>query len=356
MNKIRVFYYICAVGLLSGCSNQKDKEISYRKQNVEVSRVYSDKVVESYRTSASVNAVRTFEVHCDIKGYIKKIHFTPNSYVKEGQLLYEIDSQDIEAKYESALATLKKSQATYQRASNLYNTDSISINDLESAKEKFEVAAANLKEAEALKKRSNIVSPISGKIGVSYKLVGATTGYDDMRTSATTKLAVVVDDSSFYIEFHVPQRIVEYIENGNIQVLLDNSGSSFVNASFVGRDVVADNSKMFLVRAKIDNLAKNYGLLPGKSVTVVVDIQKASSGLFVPKISIKNEEGKSYVFCVKSGFVQKIEVIAGVEKKDSNDVHVSPVEDGSLVNGDEVVISGVHSIYDNMPVDVVSNS
>lgn len=96
-------------------------------------------------------------------GFIKAVHISEGSFVKKGQLLYEIDSSSIDSlKKEAKLNlqiqenTLKNIQINYNRYKNLYAQDLVPRYDLEqlelkllNTKNMIDIAKAKIKEVNA---------------------------------------------------------------------------------------------------------------------------------------------------------------------------------------------------------------
>lgn len=71
------------------------------------------KVIEG---SGTIEAVDQYEITALVKGEILKDHFEEGQEVKEGDLLYEIDTADIENNIEKSKASLEKSQLSYEQS------------------------------------------------------------------------------------------------------------------------------------------------------------------------------------------------------------------------------------------------
>ena len=140
-----------------------------------------------------------------IDGRIDHSFVQKNSFVHQGQILFQIINEDISIKIKAADAAIARAQAQLLQASNSFNRyqrlkdkNATSLEKYDEAKLNFEAAQAALNEAQANKAqllvqsdRQNISSPIDGQILILYKQIGSF-------VSAGTPVALVGDFSTLY--------------------------------------------------------------------------------------------------------------------------------------------------------------
>jgi len=111
-------------------------------------------------------------------GFIKNVYVSEGSFVKKGQLLYEIDSSSIDSKKQEALLnlqiqqnTLNNIQTNYNRYKRLYKQDLVPKYDVEqlelkllNVKNMISIAKAKLKEVNAQYNYLKIKAPNNGLI------------------------------------------------------------------------------------------------------------------------------------------------------------------------------------------------
>lgn len=111
-------------------------------------------------------------------GFIKNVYVVEGSFVKKGQLLYEIDSSSIDSKKQEALLNLEiqqnkldNIQTNYNRYKRLYAQDLVPKYDVEqlelnllNVKNMISIAKAKLKEVNAQYDYSKIKAPNNGLI------------------------------------------------------------------------------------------------------------------------------------------------------------------------------------------------
>lgn len=157
-----------------------------------------------------LTAYRTAEVRARVEGIIEKRLFAEGGQVGAGQSLFKIDSRTLEADLASAKASLAKSKANAQIASQtatryrqLIATQGVSKQELDQAEATLKQAEADVAANEAALTRSqlnlnyaSVLAPISGRIGRSLVTEGALVGKGD-----ATHLATIEQLDPIYVTF-----------------------------------------------------------------------------------------------------------------------------------------------------------
>ena len=122
-----------------------------------------------------------------IDGRIENSFVKKNSYVRRGEVLFELVNEDIPIKIKQAESSIAKAQAqllqarnSFERYSRLKDKNATSLEKYDEAKLNFEAAEANLREAQAVKEqllvqdsRQDVIAPIDGEVLIMYKQIGA---------------------------------------------------------------------------------------------------------------------------------------------------------------------------------------
>jgi RND family efflux transporter MFP subunit len=120
-------------------------------------------------------------------GYLKRWYVDIGGHVKQGQLLAEIESPEVDqqlnqanAQLETARANLKLSEVTAERYTNLFKTDSVAKQDVDNAvqdqaakKADVSSAQANVSRLEQLVSFEKVTAPFSGVLTARNVDVGA---------------------------------------------------------------------------------------------------------------------------------------------------------------------------------------
>lgn len=161
------------------------------------------------------------EVSARVPGYLEKIHYSPDRYVKAGDVLFTIDQSDYKIRVDRAAAdlTVKKAEVTrakseFDRLSNLVAQNAASEQELVNRRADFDksvgdeqAAAAALDAAKKDLERTIIRAPFGGRVSRNLVDIGTNIKSDD------TVLATIVDDDVIMVSFDVSERdFLDYIE------------------------------------------------------------------------------------------------------------------------------------------------
>ena len=136
---------------------------------------------------ANVQAFADAPIYARTNGYLKRWYVDIGTRVKEGQLLAEIDTPEVNQQLRQSLADLATAQAnlnlskiTADRYAGLLKTDSVSKQESDNAAGDYEAKQANLQSSQANVKRlqelqsfQKIYAPFSGVITARNTDVGA---------------------------------------------------------------------------------------------------------------------------------------------------------------------------------------
>jgi hypothetical protein len=80
----------------SGCK-EKAQPVALAPAAVSVSKPLQEKVSDFVEFTGTTEALASVDVRARVKGFLKKVNFTEGSYVKEGDLLFEIEPDIFQA-------------------------------------------------------------------------------------------------------------------------------------------------------------------------------------------------------------------------------------------------------------------
>ncbi len=125
-------------------------------------------------------------IYARTNGYLKKWYHDIGEHVREGELLAEIDTPEVDAQLDqaradlnTAIANMKLAQVTAERYEDLKNTDSVSKQDVDNAVSDYAAKKAmvassqnNVKRLEQLQSFEKVYAPFSGVITARRTDVG----------------------------------------------------------------------------------------------------------------------------------------------------------------------------------------
>jgi membrane fusion protein, multidrug efflux system len=302
------------------------------------------------------------EIRARVEGYLEGMHFKEGSVVKKGQLLYNIDPREYQARVGQAQGQLAeaetllvKATADVARYKPLAEMKAVSERDLDTAlaqqgaaKGRVEAAQSTLDGAKLDLSYTRIEAPIDGLIGLSKAKVGDFVG----RPPNPVILNTISDVSAVRVQFSITERdYLELMKKGagavdsgaapekrTLQLILAD-GSMYPSTGtvdFTNRQVDPTTGTL-LVQATFPN--PDRLLRPGQFARVRAVIEVKKGALLVPQRAVQEIQGSYRVFVVG----------------DDNKIQVRAVEPGpragelwlitqGLHPGDRVVLEGLQKV------------
>src|SRR5215472_15461232 len=303
-------------------------------------RLYAIGNVESFTTVA---------VKARVDGQIVSVHFKEGDEVKQGAVLFEIDSRPFAAALKQAQANLLKDKALLDRAveqekryKDLLDKNFISPDAYEQVRTNKETAAATVRGDEAALENARlsleyctIRSPVTGYAGRIQIQQGNLVKANDTNPLVTINQVVPI-----YTSFSIPEQniadIRKYQANGELKVQ-----ATFANAShapIAGKLSFLDNSAdtttgTIKLKAEFPNTDK--ALWPGQYVNVVLTLYEQKDAVVTPSAAVQNGPNGQYVFVVKPDMTVELRNIK-VSRAEGDETVVA----SGLAPGDQVVTAG----------------
>lgn len=313
-----------------------------------------------YRVEApgSVQPVVSVAIRPRVDSMVDKVMFEDGAQVKEGDLLFKLDSRAIDAMVEQSEATLARDQASLvkakrdvERFSGLVAKGTTAKVTLEDAQTNADMLGATVKQDQAnldnlRAQRSyyDIYSPATGRIGISSVRPGNVVRAD----STSTPLATVNQLAPIYVTFGVPERYIPDLRvagaKASVEATLQNGTAiSGGHVAFIENSVDPQTGTI-LVRALFDN--KDAKLWPGTLANVRTTLRTDRNVVTVPNEAVQNGQRGSFVFVIDDGAAKVREVTV------NRTVESDTIIDKGL-NGDETVVTdGQLSLRDGSRVDI----
>lgn len=301
-----------------------------------------------------VEAIDRVEIKARVTGYLEAVLFKEGDAVKENAPLYSIEKGLFAAAVKQAEGALERAKAAkvltevqLQRAEDLLAKASGTVVARDQAlaadqqaKGAILEAEANLQTAKINLGYTDIVSPISGKIGRTSITKGNVVGPEK------GTLTTIVSQNPMYVTFPVSQRdFLRAQQTGqgpdvkSFKVKLRYSDGTLYDqvgeVNFI--DVTVDRSTdTVTARATMPN--PKAGLIDGQLMTVVVETATPDQKIVVPQAALIADQGGVYVFVVEDGK-------AAVKRiKTSGESGAGVVVDSGLSGGELVIVEGLQNV------------
>ena len=294
-------------------------------------------MVDEIEALGTAHANESIEIQPRVASLIDRIDFEEGQLVKKGDLLVELENNEIVAGLAVAEASLSESRSIYQRSKSLATSQAISASNLEQLLAQVQVDEAQVEAARARLANTLILAPFDGRVGLRRVSPGSF-------VNTSTVITTLDDVSRIKLDFSVPETFLTVVKEG-----MDIIAHSLVypDREFLGTVSSVDTrldpvSRSVQVRALIPN---TEGMLkPGMFLTV--DLQRDRGDVLVaPEQAIVPEGTRQFVYVVKDGKAEKRPVILG--RRVPGFVTI----EAGLEAGEEIVTEGTHKIRDGSGVE-----
>jgi len=305
-----------------------------------------------------VEAVQRVEIRARVTGYLEDVLFKEGDLIKEGTPLYRIEKGLFEAAVTAAEAAVERSKAAkiltelqLRRAQDLLDKNSGTVvardqavaND-EQAKGQLMGDEANLATARINLGYTNIVSPVTGKVGKTNITRG------NVVDPNSGVLTTIVSQDPMYVSFPVSQRDYLAARERKAKVGLTKVSIRFSDGRTYGEigeinfvDVSVNRSTdTILVRATFPNPASE--LIDGQLVQVILDSGTPEEKVLVPQAALIADQAGIYVFVAEDGKAVVKRLKIGAE------VGADVVVDQGLNGGEAIIVQGLQALRPGMPV------
>ncbi|MCU0604353.1 MAG: efflux RND transporter periplasmic adaptor subunit [Desulfobacterales bacterium] len=312
-----------------GCDRKIEGQAAPKVPEVAIVAIQPQRVELTTELPGRTSAYRIAEIRPQVNGIIQKRLFQEGSDVKAGQLLYQIDPAPFQVAYDSAKASLGKSQANLpsiklrvERYKEVLVDKAVSQQEYDDAAASMEQAHADVDYWKAAVEAARInlgytrvTAPIPGRIGRSSVTDGAlVTAYQPMSLATIQQLdPIYVDVTQSSAEllrlkrnFETGRLRTNGKEQRNVQLLLEDGTRYPLAGTLQFRDVTVDpTTGSYTLRIVVPN-PENL-LLPGMFVRAVVEEGIAEQAILVPQQGVsRTPKGDPVALVVDaSGTVQQ---------------------------------------------------
>lgn len=299
-------------------------------------------------------------IYARTSGYLKKWYFDMGAHVKQGDLLADIETPEIDQQLRQARADLETIKANLQLAETtaarwqfLLKTDSVSrqetdekLSDLRAKKAMVESQTSNVRRLEELQSFQKLYAPFDGIITARNTDIGAL--IDAGANASSRPLFRLAAIGTLRVYVSVPEVYSRAALPGSVATL---TLEEFPGRTFSGKLVRTSNaidpaSHTLLVEVSVENPSGQ--LLPGSYVSVHFKLPKQIHSVIIPTNTLlfRSEgllvgvvrNGKAELVPVKIGrdYGATVEIVSGLQTTDA--VILDPSD--SLTSGTPVEVNG----------------
>ena len=351
---------------LSGCEKETEHAAAPPPPEVLVSQVVKVDVPIVRQWVGTLDGSNNADIRARVTGYLQKRNYQEGSFVKEGDLLFEIDPRPFEAALAQAKSDLAQAQAIqaateadFQRSQELFDKKVISVQEYEN---KRQLNLANVAKVGALQAAldtaqlnldfTKITAPFDGIAGVSQAQIGDLVGPSGSTATLTTESKV--DPIRLY--FPLSER--DYREHSNLlrdaMNKPDTERQAVIEMLFADGTVYPQKGTFSFVNRQVDPttgtilIAVNFPnpdrtLRPGQFAVARTAIENIPGALVVPERALLDLQGN-----------YQLGVVSADNKAEIRAVKIGPrynrqvVVTEGLKDGEKVIVEGMQKVRPGM--------
>lgn len=366
-DKILLFAFIVAV--LVSCGQKGNKDFGDNEFPVETVKSQSTSMQTSYPTS--LKGIQDVEIRPKVAGFITQVCVKEGQTVSAGQLLFVIDNATYQAAVRQAQASVNTATAqcntvkmAYENSMKLRENKVIGDFELQSAKNNYESAKAQLAQAQAglasakeMLSFCYVKSPTAGVVGTLPYKEGAM-----VSASSMPALTTVSNISTIEAYFSMTEKdILEMTKTaGSMQAAIDqypelklqlSDGSIYSEAGRLVKasgvvDAATGSVQMIARFPNPQRLLKS-----GASGSIVVP-RSDNNAIVIPQSVTVEVQDKVFVYLLgKNNKVKYTEIKVDTQNDGKNYIVLS-----GLKAGDKYVTNGITKLTDGMEIKPITTA
>jgi len=329
--------------LLAGCGDS-NTYVEPPPPQVTVATPVIQDVTSYLEFTGTTAAIDYAEARARVAGVLESLHFTPGTYVEQGDLLFVIDPRQYEAELQAAEAELASARADeilaqteLARAKELYKKSAGAESDIVKwqgqlgtaraailrAEAKIEIAALNVE-------YTQVAAPISGRVGREQVDLGNLVGNGE-----ATLLTEITRFNPMYVYFNLNERDLlrvlklykekikrdginttsVYIQEAQLPVymgLANEEGYPHEGVFEFAESAVDTGTGTMELRGIFANDEQPPALLPGLFARIRVPVASRADMLLVTERAVARDQGGAYLLVVSSeNKVERRSVVTG---------------------------------------------
>lgn len=306
----------------------------------------------------TVSPIASVALKSRVETTITQVHFEDGARVKAGDVLFTLDSRQIDAQIAQAEGGLTRDRSQlagaerdFNRFSELIAKGATTQVNVDNSRTQMDVLKGTVKANESAlenlkvqKSFTVIRAPISGRISAAAVKVG-----NFVRPADVAPLATINQIAPIYVALGVPQRVLPDLrdafkaDTATVTASMPNDKASETGKVAMIENAVDMATGMVMVRALMDNTKET--LWPGTLVNTKLNIRNENA-IVVPSVAVQRSQTGNFVFVVKDGkaTIQPVTVARTYKG-------LSVIETG-LSGGEEIVTDGQMMLSEGTAVDI----
>jgi len=343
---IGIAVFVRGFWTVDGVAARSQRSAAARVVPVDVAKAERKQVPVRLDALGSVTPIASVAIKARVDTTIVGVHFRDGAEVKQGDLLFTLDSRAIEAQIAQTEGAIARDQAQLagalrdvKRYTDLVARSATPVVNLDNAKTQADVYRAAIKSDQGMLDNLKVQlsyctvrAPISGRISEAAVKVG-----NFVRQADTTPMATINQMAPVYVTFTVPQKNLPEIrqalqaKSASIVAIIPGDQKRAIGQVTMIENTIDPATGMATIRATMPNTDET--LWPGTLVTAEMTL-RTEEAVVVPSTAVQVSQTGNFVFVVNNNVVKVQQVTA------ERQVGTETVISKGLQGGETVVTDG----------------
>jgi len=354
-----VYLYQNTGGEKSGKHGKKDAPVT-----VSVATAKQGEINIYLNGLGNVAPTNVATLHSRVDGQLMRLLFKEGQFVKEGDLLAELDARPFEAQLDQAQGQMKRDQALLEEAKinlerykTLFAQDSVAKQQLDAQQslvKQYEGAVQNDKgqmtNAKLQITYAKITAPFSGQVGLRQVDPG-----NIVHSGDANGIAVVTQLQPITTIFNLPEdtipKVMKQTQAGSkiIAEAWDREGKTKVAMGEVSAvdNQVDQSTGTIKLRAQFPN--EDNALFPSQFINIRCLVETKKDAVIVPAAAIQHGAQGAFVYLAKADNTVKVQPV----KTDATEGETVSIAEG-IKPGDIVVTDGMDGLRENAKIEIIA--
>lgn len=341
--KLKNIILVIAVAALAfyGCkSSTGEVPQAETIKNVKIETVSDGVVQNTLKLNGKIKEKSLTSLSFRVGGPLVKLNVKQGDYVKQGDIIAQIDKRDYKLQVETTKAQFEQTESEYNRYKQLIEQKKIPENTYEKIRSGYLMTKTAYENAQNQLRDTELKAPFSGYIYEKFVEAFQTVG-------AGTPIVSIIDNSHLEVVVSVSESQLQRVKNDTESFLtVANAGITNFPVKLLSVGEKAKQDGLYEVRFSFAN-KEELEVAPGMTAEVTIHCASQESQLSVAASAIFHEKTSTYVWVYNASTnkVEKREVKIALDGTQGRVNIVSGIN-----NGEQIVTAGVHYLVEGQKV------
>ena len=359
---------LCLLASLAFSSCKKPDVVPPPPPVVQVMKVSTTDVPLTTTLIGQLDSPGNVEIRARVEGIVAEMLFIEGTEVKQGDLLFRLDSKPFQERLAAAKGALAEAEAALHkyekdvaRLTPLAANRAIPQQDLDNARASVDVGKAGVETATARVESAQIdlgyceiKAQADGLIGAKQVSIGELVGKGEPTLMTTiSSLDPIwfycnVSEVEYFRAEERSRKLGRNVASLPLTLIRPDGSEHKAAGKFIFIDRAVDvRTGTLRVRAEFPNTEKM--LRPGMFARVRVELGTRKDAILVPQRAVTQLQGKNFVWVISEGGTASQRSVEVSEQVGSDFL----ISDGLQV-GDQIIVEGVQKAREGMPVTAMT--